>query len=669
MLSCVAYGYTMSSMKGQSFYRRDIDGLRAVAVLLVVIFHAFPNSYYSRNGFIGVDIFFVISGFLITGIILSGLKNNSFSFIDFYHRRIRRIFPALLLMLFVALGFGYFALLADEYQALGGHVFAGAAFVSNLFSWQESMNYFDLKTKPLLHLWSLGIEEQFYILWPLVMFLAYKKKYNLPVILSLLWLASFAYNIAVYHNNTAADFYSPFSRFWELMTGALLACWPSPLNNIANKKIQSLLRHVLSLSGVGIIAYAMLFKIQSGIYPGWGALPVVLGSALILMAGATSLFNKYILGSRLLVAIGLISYPLYLWHWPILIYLRIINQEELPLAMTIAAVAASFVLAFLTYRFIEKPIRFGKNQTRKSFYLLGGMVVVAVLGAATYHYHGLPWRIKDKTTVYDERQFVGFNTDATDIKNCKKYFGDGFDIACAIDDKGANKTILLLGDSHALESYYGIKTYLENKPVNVIMLSPWCQPTLLGMETMAKTAKHREGCRRHLQQITTALKNKKDITDVFFAFRGTHIKGYGYWESKPSFEIIPPHLYQQFFQNTIDVFNSLGKHVHYLTDNPEFRHAPRNCLWRPILFKPALNCDVTLSDMAAAQSDYLNIIKEIHGAEIIYSLPYFCPHGVCHVYNEQNEIMYRDNNHLSRSGSLWQARHILAPMLDKIAKQ
>lgn len=204
-------------------YRADIDGLRAIAVISVVGFHASPNLI--RGGFIGVDIFFVISGFLISTIILENLKRNSFSFIEFYCRRIKRIFPALIVVLLSSLAFAGFSLWIldssltyDKIEAIGKHTLAGAGFVSNLVLWNES-NYFDLDAnlKPLQHLWSLGVEEQFYIVWPLLLWLLWKAKLNVLIFTLIIIMISFVLNVVTTSNNQAAAFYSPLTRFWELL--------------------------------------------------------------------------------------------------------------------------------------------------------------------------------------------------------------------------------------------------------------------------------------------------------------------------------------------------------------------------------------------------------------------------------------------------------------------
>jgi peptidoglycan/LPS O-acetylase OafA/YrhL len=203
-------------------YRPDIDGLRAIAVLAVVIYHAFPKIL--KGGFIGVDVFFVISGYLISTILYEDFSKGRFSFANFYSRRIKRIFPSLIIVLFSCFMFGWFVLTAEEYRQLGKHIAAGAGFISNFIFWNEA-GYFDnsADTKPLLHLWSLGIEEQFYIIWPLLLWIAWKSKFSLLGLILLVGTASFILSILGVNRDLVATFYSPQTRFWELLSGSLLA--------------------------------------------------------------------------------------------------------------------------------------------------------------------------------------------------------------------------------------------------------------------------------------------------------------------------------------------------------------------------------------------------------------------------------------------------------------
>ncbi|MDQ2994192.1 MAG: acyltransferase, partial [Pseudomonadota bacterium] len=304
-------------------YRSDIDGLRAVAVLLVVLFHAFPSRV--KGGFIGVDIFFVISGYLISTIIFENVRTQRFSFTEFYVRRIKRIFPALILVLGATYIFGWFALFADEYAQLGKHIAGGAGFTSNFMLWKES-GYFDnaAETKPLLHLWSLGIEEQFYLLWPLLVFIAWKLRLNLLIVAAILAAASFTINIIGIHRDGVASFYLPQMRFWELMLGSILA----GVSPVSMQSAQAKLQPYQSAFGVALIIAAALFINKSKHFPGWWALLPTLGAVLIIASSDKAWFNRVVLSHPILVWFGLISFPLYLWHWPLLSLLKIVEGDS-----------------------------------------------------------------------------------------------------------------------------------------------------------------------------------------------------------------------------------------------------------------------------------------------------------------------------------------------------
>jgi peptidoglycan/LPS O-acetylase OafA/YrhL len=369
-------------------YRPDIDGLRAIAVIAVLAFHAFPN--WVRGGFIGVDVFFVISGYLISIIIFDNLDKGTFSFTKFYARRIKRIFPALIIVLVACFTFGWFTLLTDEFKQLGKHIAAGAGFVSNFVLWDEA-GYFDnsAETKPLLHLWSLGIEEQFYIVWPLLLWLAWKNKFNLLKITILLAVISFALNVKGIKQDAVATFYSPHTRFWELLCGSILAWFTlykkSTYQNIfikldgflalviyrdKKKADGKSLANVTSFIGLLLLLYGFWQINKELSFPGKWALIPVLGAVLIIMAGSKAWVNRTILSNRIMVWFGLISFPLYLWHWPLLSFARIIEGEVPSRNLRIALVILSIALAWLTYRFIERPVRFGNYKNRLKIILL-----------------------------------------------------------------------------------------------------------------------------------------------------------------------------------------------------------------------------------------------------------------------------------------------------------
>lgn len=385
-------------------YRPDIDGLRAIAVMSVIGFHAFPSLF--QGGFIGVDIFFVISGFLISGIIFENLDKGEFTFSEFYARRIRRIFPALLLVMGACLIFGWFSLLTDEFKQLGKHAAGGASFISNFLLWQES-GYFDnsAETKPLLHLWSLAIEEQFYIIWPLLLWFTWKRKFNFLAITLLIAAGSFYLNISNVLIDPVATFYSPLTRFWELMCGGLLA-WIayyktetiSNLKKIAdNLSLFSVLRdkeaatpkalvNLSAFTGTTLLAIGFLTITKDSHFPGMWALAPVIGATLLIFAGPEAWINKKLLSTKLLVWLGLISYPLYLWHWPLLSFARIVENDIPSRSVRIGAVFISIVLAWLTMKYVEKPFRYGNHKIRlKVITLCALMVALGFSGLLVNH--------------------------------------------------------------------------------------------------------------------------------------------------------------------------------------------------------------------------------------------------------------------------------------------
>jgi peptidoglycan/LPS O-acetylase OafA/YrhL len=270
-------------------YRPDVDGLRAIAVMLVLNFHAFPEAM--PGGFIGVDVFFVISGFLITGIITRELELGRFSLVEFYNRRIRRIFPALIVVLSATLTLGWFWMLPSAFAQLGSDSFASAAFLANIALLLQS-GYFDVESakKPLLHLWSLGIEEQFYLFWPLLLMLAARFRMSIMAMAAMLGIASFLLNVALIGSNPIAAFYLPFTRAFELLIGAVLACgWM----NVNTSSAASSRR---AWTGVALIAVAAGILDSQRAFPGWWAVLPVAGSALLLSAPAAWV-NRVVLAS------------------------------------------------------------------------------------------------------------------------------------------------------------------------------------------------------------------------------------------------------------------------------------------------------------------------------------------------------------------------------------
>jgi peptidoglycan/LPS O-acetylase OafA/YrhL len=479
-------------------YRPDIDGLRAVAVLAVVGFHAFPD--WIQGGFIGVDIFFVISGYLISTIIFESLDQKTFSFHDFYARRIKRIFPALIMVLVACFIFGWFALLADEYKQLGKHIAAGASFLSNFMLLSES-GYFDnaAETKPLLHLWSLGVEEQFYIVWPVALWFAWKSRFNLLTLTVFVALISFYLNIRGIKHDATATFYLPQTRFWELMSGSVLA-WCVLYQKIFLKtviiKIDGWLIYILyqnfvkndgktlsnifSFIGCLLLTYGFL-NIDKGLsFPGkWALIPVV-GAVFVILAGSQALINRTILSNRVVVWFGLISFPLYLWHWPILSFLQIIKGDTPHSDARILAVLISIILAWFTYKFIECPIRFGKKSKVKIITLVVFMGVVGGVGYNTYKSDGLSFRLKEMQEFNDYFNSISeYKYPGSFVTNAYRHQCNFWDIPKVLNEGGVDRnqmrdsiasecyvrnhapySVFLWGDSHAQQLYYGLSKAL-----------------------------------------------------------------------------------------------------------------------------------------------------------------------------------------------------------------
>jgi peptidoglycan/LPS O-acetylase OafA/YrhL len=376
-------------------YRPDIDGLRAIAVVAVVGYHAFPKSILS--GFTGVDVFFVISGYLISSLIMNGLNKGTFSFVDFYARRIRRIFPALIVLLAFVWGFGWVAYDLDlaSFIALSKHIVAGAAFAANIVTFTE-VGYFDVPAtlKPLLHLWSLGVEEQFYFIFPVLLYLLWHRK-SANLILTLFAVASFVLNVVTVRYSQPFAFFLPFTRFWEFLAGTFLAydIIRHPGSDWAARFERSgLLDNAASAVGTLLICGGVFLAPAEGDYPGWWASLPVIGTGLVIWAGQHAWINRKILASRGFVFIGLISYPLYLWHWPLLVMGKAIVSDHSPLnpytrTTTIVVVVVSFVLAWLTFEFVERPIRTGGIALRKaavaSAVALAAVALVAVVSITT----------------------------------------------------------------------------------------------------------------------------------------------------------------------------------------------------------------------------------------------------------------------------------------------
>lgn len=423
----------MSSSASHIKYRPDIDGLRAIAVLAVLIYHAFPVRL--PGGYIGVDIFFVISGYLISTIIFKNLERNTFSFADFYARRIKRIFPALSVVLMTTLIFGFFIFISSQYNQLGLHVLGGATFVSNLMLWSES-GYFDVsgELKPLLHLWSLGIEEQFYIFWPLFLYLFWKIRLNGFMAIVALIALSFWLNISGVKVDPSGTFYSPLTRMWELLLGSLLG-WLTLFKPQIFQRVDSFNKYVLNVLpfiAIGLFSYGFLGINSSSTFPGYWPLVPITGAVILIGMSRNTWFNQVVLSHKYMVWFGLISYPLYLWHWPILSFGHIYYHNKLSFSFKIIALVLSVLLAWLTVKFIEKPFRHGPNFNRLKVCILSAvMACIASLGYFVYKTTFTMIETKPIIVVKGYEHLYGKSFEWIEGKNHWMFLGNEFDDAIA----------------------------------------------------------------------------------------------------------------------------------------------------------------------------------------------------------------------------------------------
>jgi len=463
-------------------YRADVDGIRALAVTAVVVFHAFPGILPS--GFVGVDIFFVISGFLISRIIFESLEKQKFSLLDFYARRVRRIFPALSVTLICCLLAGWVLLLPNDYAVLGKHVLAGATFVSNIVLYQET-GYFDQASviKPLLHLWSLGIEEQFYILYPLILAALWKARKATGWLIVTLIFTSFVFSIYLLNTDNSAAFYSSLSRFWELSTGGLLALQQFKTASSQTSCCDNVfMRHWASFLGLGAVLVAVTLLSNHALFPGYWALLPVVGTALLLWSGPKAFINRHIFSNRILVWVGLISYPLYLWHWPLLTFARIDTGEPLSRTIRLLLLVLSVVLAWLTYRFIELPFRRRSPSKAQLLVLVSMMTMTGLIGLGVYLAGGIASRMPNfiqqlSALKFDEAKLTRVGTCFLLLGQPSSDFG-----GCKDDTVPERKTLLLIGDSHSSHLYPGLIDRF-GQSVNVIQRTAGGCPPLFGRQT------------------------------------------------------------------------------------------------------------------------------------------------------------------------------------------
>jgi peptidoglycan/LPS O-acetylase OafA/YrhL len=470
-------------------YRPEIDGLRAIAVIVVVLYHA---GLGFTGGYVGVDVFFVISGYLITKLILKDLELNRFSIFDFWERRIRRIFPALYVMVAATLIAGYFLLLPWDYEALGRSAIMQSIFSSNFHFWSES-GYFDgpAEMKPLLHTWSLAVEEQFYFIFPALMVLLWKRSIlSAKRVIFLLWWVSFAASVVGVFYFASATFYLLPMRAWELLSGALLAIGFTRLNRLSQP-----VRELFSSLGLIMIIVSSLVYTEETRFPGVAALLPCLGTVFFIFANE----RKVTLAGRLMslkpiVFVGLISYSLYLWHWPLIAFSNRITSDYLDTSSAFIIVGLSFICAVLSWQYVEKPFRKGGFlKTRRKIFQIGGLtaLVTIVSGALLDAFDGLPVRVPDAVMEMGIQERNPRYREKTSIEQIEQ--GDLLQLGEG-GEEAKNAIFLLWGDSHAVAIAPMVNKLSEEFGVNGVaclrggtppLLDVWVNNTNIGRAMMA----------------------------------------------------------------------------------------------------------------------------------------------------------------------------------------
>jgi peptidoglycan/LPS O-acetylase OafA/YrhL len=613
-------------------YRPEIDGLRAVAVLLVLLAHAFPE--HVKNGFIGVDIFFVISGFLITGIVASQLDSRSFSIIDFYIRRANRIFPALILTLLASLAFGWFSLFATEYQLLGRSAFSGAAFAANINAFLEG-GYWDIdaKLKPLLHLWSLGVEEQFYLFWPLMLWAVWSRRLWLISTLVAVLVASLGWNLWFVHVNQPATFYLPFSRLWELAAGGLLAVTGQLGLNGSRRRRSELWAGAIAVLGLSLIASTLLMPVPESDFPGKYAVLPVLGTVLVIAAGPYARPNSAILSHPWLVYLGLISFPLYMWHYPVLAFARILENGEVSVGLLSACLAITPVLAIVTYHLIERPIR--TNRRRRGAVALSLATLLAVSGASGYFIYA-----KDGI----ERRYTGAALSKSNL---------------SISPITTNAKLVVIGDSNASHLAPGLGAIYGEK-LEILATPGW--PDLVG--TM-----YRPGFPRHPTLVGTPQKTEADLRQVL-ADNAVDVvvlsNAYSMYMNQdllisqfnPSPDETGAAAYELGLTRTVRMLTEHGKKVVIFKSIPTRGDVGSifacTSLALPIPRRQPDQCRRPLAEVQSERAAYDQAIKRsIAGLSNIWifdPLPYLCDDRSCYIERDRT-LLYQDMSHLSLAGS------------------
>jgi peptidoglycan/LPS O-acetylase OafA/YrhL len=619
-------------------YRPDIDGLRAVAVLLVFAYHLETFSIF--GGFIGVDVFFVISGFLISSVIFREMDESRFSLLAFYERRIRRIFPALLVMMMVTAIAAVIYLLPSELEDFAKSLLAATFSLSNIYFWKTASYFSSSGNQPLLHSWSLGVEEQFYLLFPLLVLVIRRYlpgKYR-HAIIGLAGLSFLVNMYGTYAYPTAA-FYLPAARMWELLLGTILALGViPPIHSRA-------WRNVLSVGGMLLILASAFTYSNRTHFPGIAALSPCLGAALIIVAGETGpSFVGRLLSLRPVVFIGLISYSLYLYHWPVIVFQRmsmIQFRDASNRSVHASILVFSIILASVSWRFVEIPFRSGKWMLKGASafkFASAGALGLTTIGIGVLVLRGLPGRYTPREIAISSYMGTSLPT-----RSGKCFIESGeavtrnFDAEDCLRQDASRKNYLLIGDSHAAHLWYGLKTVFPE--INYLQANAsGCEPTLERKQTRLLDPLDNllwgDICRPMMEYVYNDYLPRHHVDQILIAAR---------WEPEDL-----PRLDHTIRTLKVEGFNIVlfGPIVQY--DSP-----------LPQLLVTSLKENDPLMPARHRLVRYLTLDKELaERAATTWGITYvsyfklLCPQQVCLEYADKDVPLQSDYGHLTWAGSV-----------------
>ena len=649
---------TRPSAPGSLSYRPDIDGLRAVAVVPVVLYHFRVPGF--GGGFVGVDVFFVISGFLITSLIFGEMRAGEFSILRFYERRVRRIFPALFTVVAATLAVGAATLFPRDLLRLAENAIATALFASNFDFWLQS-GYFDVGAdlKPLLHTWSLAVEEQFYLVFPALLRLLHTgRRRSLLGFVSALAVVSFALSIWAVSEHPSAAFYLAPYRTWELMLGAILALGEFP------RPKSALLADALSLSGLAAIAWAVFGFTAATPFPGTNALFPCLGAAALIFSGATKGTIWRVLASRPFVFVGLISYSLYLWHWPVHVYSIYVSRAAAGWAWTSALIALSFCLALLSWWFVEQPFRRRQVFSRRAIFRYGGSATAAtlVLCAVLFAAHGFPQRfpanvqrILAEADDIEPRRHECFNRSAQDVK---------LGHICTFGDARAPApTFILWGDSHGDALLPAVDAAAARAGRKGLFVAHGRCPPLLNLSLTDEPT----GRCAQLNDAALKLAMRTEIKEVILVARWAYYdQGDGYGpdanEVRHLIDLAPParadvsqHAsFARILERTVLTLLRAGKKVIIVAPVPEPGFDVPEVLARDVEYGAGERQTLSASDYRARDGFVLIALAKLHkkyGIPILDPATLLCVSADC-VVQREGRPFYADHHHLSVFGAM-----------------